>query len=596
MKKLQRIIFLISRAWKMGRKYMLLNIIRNLFRGLLPIVNIVGMGMVIAALENGEEHERVMTLIVIYLSANFFIAIIRELLQLFERLEMRKTSDRHQIELSGDSVNVNYHYAQDGTLLSLRRKGMGVFPAFYLDSFGEILFFAVQFIGVIFIFSLLTPLFILLLALMTAASTTLIFKTRKMEFNFQNERVEEDRKLDYLYKVMTEYRFAKEVRINSAEKFVEKKYNGILNSQVNKLKNLYKKSEKINFASTFITVAQTGMMLFYFSYQVFTGQITIAQYTVLIGATALFTSLLLGFFDRIARINNTCKAIDFFNEYTDMLKNNSDIAASNILAAQEIDFSNTVIRFENVTFSYPGFEKVILKNINLEIKTGVKIGIVGLNGSGKTTLIKLLTRLYDPTEGRITINGLDIREIPHSQYVKQIGIVLQDFLLFAYSVKENVVLDREYDELRFSSSIAQSGLSSKINSLNKGIETSVYKTLDNEGIEFSGGEGQKLALARAIYKDADIFILDEPTSALDPFAEHELFSKLSDISAGKATVFISHRLSSTKICDNILVLADGEIIEHGNHEELMQHNGYYADLYNAQAQYYTQTTSKVKHF
>jgi ABC-type multidrug transport system fused ATPase/permease subunit len=195
-------------------------------------------------------------------------------------------------------------------------------------------------------------------------------------------------------------------------------------------------------------------------------------------------------------------------------------------------------------------------------------------------------RLYDPTEGRITINGVDIKSIPYRQYIKHIGIVLQDFMLFAYSVKENVVLDGKYDGLKFMSSIEKSGLKEKIDSLPNGIDTSVYKTLDDNGVEFSGGEGQKLALARAIYKDAETLILDEPTSALDPIAEYELFSKLNDISENKAALFISHRLSSTKFCDKIIVLSDGRIAECGSHNDLMKQNGFYAGLFNAQAQYY----------
>ena len=224
---------------------------------------------------------------------------------------------------------------------------------------------------------------------------------------------------------------------------------------------------------------------------------------------------------------------------------------------------------------------------------GEKLGIVGLNGSGKTTLIKLLCRLYDPTQGRITLNDIDIRKIPHDEYTKLIGIVLQDFCLFAYSVRENVVFDGQLDETHLYESIEKSGLSDKIMSLPNGANTSIYKTLDDEGIEFSGGEGQKLALARAIYKNAGIMILDEPTSALDPLAELALFSRLADIADGRTTLFISHRLSSTKFCDRILVLSDGKIAEIGSHDTLMEKDGIYADLFHTQAKYYESAEVKT---
>ena len=184
------------------------------------------------------------------------------------------------------------------------------------------------------------------------------------------------------------------------------------------------------------------------------------------------------------------------------------------------------------------------------------------------------------------MGGVNIAEIPYRQYAKNIGVVLQDFSLFSYSFKENIVFGGAYHPRRMIECIEKSGLSDKIKKLPKGIETSIYRDLDDNGVEFSGGEGQKLAMARAIYKDADMLILDEPSSALDAIAEYELFSRLNEISENKTTVFISHRLSSTLFCDHIVVLNDGMIIEQGNHSSLMQKNGFYANLYHSQAKYY----------
>lgn len=209
-----------------------------------------------------------------------------------------------------------------------------------------------------------------------------------------------------------------------------------------------------------------------------------------------------------------------------------------------------------------------------------------MNGSGKTTLIKLMCRLYDPTDGRITLNGIDIRSIPYKEYTKYLGIVLQDFCLFAYSVRENIVFNREEDTIRLNDSIEKSGLADKISSMKNGMDTFITKRFDNDGIDFSGGEGQKLALARVLYKNAELLILDEPTSALDPLAEYELFSRLDKLSEGKAALFISHRLSSAKFCDRILVLDGGSIAEEGSHAELMQKAGVYQKLFSAQARYY----------
>ncbi|MCL1793950.1 MAG: ABC transporter ATP-binding protein/permease [Oscillospiraceae bacterium] len=586
MKIFKNLKFLLSRAWETSKSYFLIMVVATVFRSVLPLINIIGLGTVINALVTGEPYNQVTKIIIIYLSVNLGITVIKEILQFIETYKMRVNTNAAQFVWCKDIVDLNYHYAQDGTIMNLRKKSMLASPAFYLGNIVAFLNYFMQFAGIISIFSILSPLFILMIAATSTVSIILVFKTQKNDFDFQNEKVEDDRKIDYLYKVMTGYNFAKEVRINNAENYIADKYAGILRTQINKLKALYRKSIKINLVSTVITIAQTAIMYFYFSYQVYADDITVAEYTVLLSATTLLTSILLGFFGDVARLGRVFKAIDFYREYKNLMDTQSGITASNNLNEKHIDFSNAIIKFENVSFTYPKTDKVILKNINAEIKKGEKIGIVGLNGSGKTTFIKLLTRIYDPTDGRITINGVDIKNIPHNQYIKHIGIVLQDFMLFAYSVKENVLLDTDYDETKFTASINKSGLKEKIAGLKNGIDTSVYKTLDENGVEFSGGEGQKLALARAIYKDAETLILDEPTSALDPIAEYELFSKLNDISENKATIFISHRLSSTKFCDKIIVFSDGNIIECGSHEELIKQNAFYADLFNAQARYY----------
>lgn len=473
--------------------------------------------------------------------------------------------------------------------MNLKEKSILSNPSFFLPTWGECFGYIVQFSGVLYIFSRLSPLFILVILITSALLIYLTLVTQKNDFDFNNDKTENDRKLDYLYAVMTEYKYAKEIRINNACQFIKDKYRKIFGEQVKKLKILYRKKFGINLLSTLLTIVQTAAMYLFFSYQVSSKQISIAKYTVLLASTTLFTSILLSFFKTIGNINNDCKSVRFYREYAETLKKHSTIHDSNRIPEKTIDFGNTTIRFENVSFIYPSTAKYVLRNLNLEIKQGQRLGIVGLNGSGKTTLIKLLTRIYDPTEGRITINGIDIREIPYRQYVSHIGIVLQDYSLFAYSVKENIVFDKPFEKEKFEESIHKSGLGDKIKTLSKGIDSSVYRELDDNGIEFSGGEGQKLALARAIYKNAGLLILDEPTSALDPVAEYELFSKLNDIAKDKTTVFISHRLSSTRFCDRIIVLKDGNISEWGSHAELMRQDGFYAHLYRAQAKYYAET-------
>lgn len=249
---------------------------------------------------------------------------------------------------------------------------------------------------------------------------------------------------------------------------------------------------------------------------------------------------------------------------------------------------NYQVEFRNVSFKYPGSETWALKNVSMKFQIGKRLAIVGENGSGKTTFIKLLCRLYDPQEGEILLNGIDIRKYRYDDYMGVFSIVFQDFQLLSQSLGSNVAGCKDYDEKRVTQALVDAGFGPRLHTLPKGLDTQLYKDYGEDGIEISGGEAQKIAIARALYKDAPFIILDEPTAALDPMAEAEIYSKFNEISGDKTAVYISHRLSSCKFCDEILVFDRGKIIQQGTLEALLeQASGKYAQLWNAQAQYYT---------
>lgn len=246
------------------------------------------------------------------------------------------------------------------------------------------------------------------------------------------------------------------------------------------------------------------------------------------------------------------------------------------------------IVFRNVSFKYPGSEEYALKNFSLELRLGEKLAIVGRNGSGKTTMIKLLCRLYDPDEGEILINGVDIKKFRHDEYSRLFSVVFQDYVLFALMLAENIAVGKEYDAEKVRRCLTDAGFGERLAEMGeKGIENYLYKDYTDEGIEVSGGEAQKLAIARAIYKEAPFVLLDEPTAALDPIAEAEIYSNFDKIAGEKTAIYISHRLSSCRFCDKIAVFDHGELVQTGSHEELLADgNGVYAALWNAQAKYY----------
>ena len=250
------------------------------------------------------------------------------------------------------------------------------------------------------------------------------------------------------------------------------------------------------------------------------------------------------------------------------------------------------VEFKDVSFKYPGSDIWALRHVNMKFKVGKRLAIVGENGSGKTTFIKLLCRLYDPQEGQILLNGIDIRKYKYDDYMNIFSIVFQDFQLICQPLGNNVAGSMKYDRERVEKALIDAGFGDRLASLEKGLDTFVYKNLTEDGVDVSGGEAQKIAIARALYKDAPFIILDEPTAALDPIAEAEIYSKFNDIAGDKTAIYISHRLSSCKFCDEIAVFHEGAVIQHGTHAELVaDETGKYHELWNAQAQYYTEKTA-----
>ena len=246
------------------------------------------------------------------------------------------------------------------------------------------------------------------------------------------------------------------------------------------------------------------------------------------------------------------------------------------------------VEFKDVSFKYPGSETWSLRHVNMKFEVGKRLAIVGENGSGKTTFIKLLCRLYDPQEGQILLNGIDIRKYRYDDYMNIFSVVFQDFQLICQPLGANVAGRMDYDRDRAKKALIDAGFGERLASLEKGLDTILYKDLAEDGVDVSGGEAQKIAIARALYKDAPFIILDEPTAALDPIAEAEIYSKFNDIADDRTTIYISHRLSSCKFCDEIAVFHEGAVIEQGTHANLVaDESGKYYELWRAQAQYYT---------
>ncbi len=258
-----------------------------------------------------------------------------------------------------------------------------------------------------------------------------------------------------------------------------------------------------------------------------------------------------------------------------------------MLTVEKRDDNEYYVEFRDVSFRYPNTEAYALRHVNLKFKVGEKLAIVGMNGSGKTTFIKLLCRLYDPTEGEILLNGVNIKKYDYDEYMSIFSVVFQDFSLLSFKLGENVAANASYDKVRVEECLSQAGLGERLKQMPEGADTYLYKDMDRAGVEISGGEAQKIALARALYKDAPFIVLDEPTAALDPISEYEVYHKFNESAGDKTAIYISHRLASCRFCDKIAVFHKGEIVQAGNHKNLLaETSGKYYELWHAQAQYY----------
>lgn len=314
----------------------------------------------------------------------------------------------------------------------------------------------------------------------------------------------------------------------------------------------------------------------------YAGAITIGNVVTYASSMERFLSSINSLATNIGHLKSAALYAEDYREFTELGKRKYE-GTIPVEKRRDNKFS---VEFVNVSFKYPGSDAYALKNINLKLVIGERMAIVGKNGSGKTTFIKLLCRLYDVTEGCIKVNGIDIRKYDYKEYCNLFAVVFQDFQIFAFPVGENVAAGRSVDEALAMDAMNKAGLGERLENLSKGLDTCVGKDYDEEGVSFSGGEKQKLAIARAVYKDAPFVVMDEPTAALDPEAETEVFEGFDKMVGKKTAIYISHRLASCRFCEDILVFDDGEVVQHGSHDELEKQEGLYRELWNAQAQYY----------
>lgn len=445
------------------------------------------------------------------------------------------------------------------------------------------------FVGYISIVLFLSPWILLFLIINVLISYALTMMVKKYEYSQKEKAADKDRRTFYVFDTMYDFAYGKDIRIYDLKNILIDKFKKFRGERIDISNDVQEKQLKVKIVDVILLVIREFVVYGYLIYNVLFRGMGIGDFTMYFSTINGFGDWMKGILDDLANIKAQ-------NMYLDDMREFLEIKSENKEKTRDIPIDSSYeIEFKNVSFKYPKTDKYIYKNLSLKIKKGKRLAIVGINGAGKTTFVKLLCRLYEPTSGEILINGVNIKDFSKEEYYKILSVVFQDIKTFAFTVAENVSLENleEVDREKVLHCIEKAGIGDKINSLQKGIDTSLLKILDGEGVELSGGENQKLALARALYKNGKIVILDEPTSALDAVAEYNIYKGFDELIGDKTAIYISHRLASTKFCDVIAFFENGEIVEYGTHEELLKKNGKYSDMFNIQAQYYKEESGAL---
>lgn len=559
----------------------------------------------IEQLMEGEDHGDIVKTIVLYAAALFLVSTVNLFLKNGTELfsdrfakKIRETTGTLTMDLPVEVMeSADFH---DRLYMANNVNEIIGAVAVLQNIFSEV--FTV--VGLAAVIAQLDLVFVLLIGAILAVKALFVYLMQKRIAKRRVSFAQNDRVGNYLNGVAYfDKGAAKELRLNNLEEWFMGKIHAYRDEMLGLQYSDFGRYALFDIVLSVVMAAQTFGMLWILSSQYIDGRITIADFTLYFSAVTVISASL-------------SKVIEKIGEYNRMRLSMSDFDSINTAGdtgegRNVSEFKDTTIRFENVSFAYPGSGqcspgqcspgqcspgqcspgKLILENVSIEIPAYEKLAIVGENGAGKSTFIKLLCRFYRPTEGRITVGGVDIWDISDETYNKILSAVFQDYINFSFTIGENVAMCEKAPEEKTASVLAQAGLSERISRLPGGIHTYLSKKFDKGGIELSGGEGQKLAISRALYKDSPIVILDEPTASLDPRAENEIYENFFRMAKGRTAIFISHRLAASTKADHIAVFAKGRITEYGTHEQLMERDGAYANMFRKQGEVYMEAAA-----
>lgn len=581
---LSNLVYMVKITFKFAGGQYILSAVQFVMDAVTPFVNILFPKWILDELTGERNFNKLLLLLSLWAIVNGCVVLVRSSLNIFSGPYADKNIYRENMHYLDLDSKMAYSLIENGkTLDEQGRIGANLsLSNFANNTVFSLLNKLIQFLGYTYILTTLHPLAIAAILGLVFLNSLISKKEIAVEYAYQQDISPHRRRFAYLFRVLTEYGFAKETRINHADTWIRSKYADEQREYLKKFSGNQDKHFKLGLLSDLLMLMQTILLYLYCVIRVVNRTITIGDFSLYIGATAAFIGCAASLFSEIQKIRSLSQYID---DYRAFIK---QVAPSEVTDCQNdiADSDKHEIEFKNVSFIYPGTKNYALKNVSFKITNGERLAIVGYNGAGKSTIIKLICRLYTPTEGEILYNGSNIATLKYEEYSKLLSVVFQDFNIYSLSLKENIVLNGRTDDGEIQMAIEKSGLSDKLKTLPRGLDTQLGREFDENGVEFSGGETQKVSCARAYYRNTAVIILDEPTASLDPVSEQQLYNRFNEIIGTKTAVYITHRLASVRFCDRLAVLVNGEMVEYGTHKELMKNKKVYYDMFTKQAKYY----------
>lgn len=572
--------------WKNFKSYIVFNLIAAVMRAVYPLFIVFLPKILIDEFQASRDFKRMLYIALAFVVGYIAVMALDSICTQTYQKKVDEFNRYFEMQHKQKCAEMDFDLTEDPKILDLASKAQTG-----LRWYGGVDAFMSSFTGIISgVLSIISTGFILFtgsiwIVLLAVTVLILNFFITKKSNSIEKKQNEDtailDRKLNYNFWQVSDFKYGKDVRLYDASDMLIDNCNEVADEFIDVIRVGNNKMFALSGLSSVITTVNNIGMYGILGAMAIKKTITIGNFTMYASAATQFTNSMMSI---IQSAQHFFMVSTYLYNYVDFMGIKTDSAFGN---APIDEAESHVIEFKDVWFKYPRTENYILQGVNITIKSGEKLSIVGLNGAGKTTFIKLLCRLYKVDKGEILIDGKNINSYDFNEYSKLFSVVFQDFKLFSFSIKENIALSEKPDTEKVKKLCEQVGLGKKISSLPNGIDTVLFRQFDDSGIEPSGGEQQKMSIARALYKDSSIVILDEPTAALDPVAEYDIYRQFNDFVERKTAIYISHRLSSCKFCDKIAVFSGNNIAEYGTHDELLKiKNGIYSKMWNAQAQYY----------